>query len=72
MLPLHISRLPGYDASLLALFNIVFMVGLIASVIVLTVKGGIENKLRALISSCLLASLLLAVIPSVLTEWILF
>ncbi|SDX04149.1 Transmembrane secretion effector [Pseudomonas syringae] len=72
MIPLHVSGLPGYDASLLATFNIVFMVGLIASVVTLVVKGGIHNKPRALISSCLLASVLLAVIPSVLTEWLLF
>nr|WP_245399135.1 MFS transporter [Pseudomonas syringae] len=72
MMPLHVSGLPGYDASLLALFNIVFMVGLIASVVTLVASGGITHKLRALIGSCLLASVLLAAIPSVVTEWVLF
>ncbi|WP_255871073.1 MFS transporter [Pseudomonas tremae] len=72
MMPLHVSGLPGYSASLLALFNTVFMGGLIASVVTLVVKGGVHYTLRALISSCLLASVLLAVIPSVLTEWVLF
>lgn len=63
VMPLHLSQLPGYDASLLATANIVFMVGLITSVVTLVVAGGVRHKARMLMVSCLLASLFLALLP---------
>ncbi|MFK3798550.1 MULTISPECIES: MFS transporter [unclassified Pseudomonas] len=71
VMPLHLSQLPGYDASLLATANIVFMVGLIAAVVTLVVTGGVRHKQRTLIVSCLLASLWLALMPFVFSHWLL-
>lgn len=64
-MPLHLSQLEGYDASLLATANIIFMIGLISSVATLVFMGGISNKKQALIITCLLASIFLAVMPYV-------
>jgi MFS family permease len=64
-MPLHLSQLDGYNASLLATANIIFMIGLISSVATLVVMGGINNKQKALITTCLLASVFLAVMPYV-------
>jgi MFS family permease len=71
VMPLHLSQLPDYDASLLATANIVFMVGLIASIATLVLAGGVQNKPRMLIVSCVLASLVLVVMPYVFNRWLL-
>lgn len=71
-MPLHLSQLQGYDASLLATANIVFMVGLIGSVATLVWMGGINNKQRTLITACLLGCVFLAVMPYVFNRaWML-
>lgn len=64
-MPLHLSQLEGYDASLLAIANITFMIGLISSVATLILIGGVNNKQQTLIITCLLASIFLAVMPFV-------
>lgn len=71
VMPLHLAQLAGYDASLLATANIVFMLGLIASVATLVVSGGVQNKQRTLIVACLIASLFLAAMPFVFNRWLL-
>ena len=64
-MPLHLSQLEGYDASLLAIANIIFMIGLISSIATLVLVGGINNKQQMLIITCVLASVFLAVMPYV-------
>lgn len=71
-MPLHVSQLEGYDASLLATANIIFMIGLISSVATLVLIGGVNNKQQMLIITCLLASVFLAVMPYVFSRvWVL-
>ena len=71
-MPLHLSQFEGYDASLLATANIIFMIGLISSVATLVLIGGINNKQQALIITCLLASVFLAVMPYIFNQtWML-
>lgn len=64
-MPLHLSQLEGYSASLLAIANITFMIGLISSTATLILIGGVNNKQQTLIITCLLASIFLAVMPFV-------
>lgn len=71
-MPLHLSQLEGYDASLLAIANITFMIGLISAVATLILIGGVNNKQQTLIITCLLASIFLAVMPFVFNRvWML-
>lgn len=67
-MPLHLSQLEDYDASMLAIANIIFMVGLVSSVAMLVLMGGVNNKQQTLIMTCLLASVFLAVMPFVLNR----
>lgn len=70
-MPLHLSQLEGYGASLLAIANITFMIGLISSAATLILMGGINNKQQTLIITCLLASIFLAVMPFVFNRvWV--
>ena len=71
-MPLHLSQFEGYDASLLATANIIFMIGLISSVATLVLIGGVNNKQQTLIITCLLASVFLAVMPYIFNKtWML-